>query len=46
MVNHPGRDSRFQEVCFAEVTKDNDDWRKKILPRKHPQDEEPPKVKS
>lgn len=45
VVCYPGSDSRFQGAFFAEVAKGNDDWRKKILPRKHPDDEEPPKVK-
>lgn len=45
VVSYPGSDCRFQGEFFAEVAKDNDDWRKKILPRKHPEDEEQSKVK-
>lgn len=30
-------------VVFCEVPKDNDDWRKKILPRRHPESEAKPK---
>lgn len=44
VVSYAGSDSRFQGEFFTEVAKDNEDWRKKILPRKH-SEEEPPKVK-
>jgi hypothetical protein len=40
VVNFTGTDSQFtNEFFFTEVTKDNDDWRKKILPRRHPEAE-------
>ena len=45
VVCYPGSDSRFQDVFYAEVAKDNDDWRKKILPRKDPDAEKPPRMK-
>ncbi len=41
VVNFTGADCRFAKaVFFAEVPKDKDVWRKEILPRRHPEDEE------
>lgn len=41
VVNFTGSDCRFaNEFFFAEVPKDKNDWRKEILPRTHPGDEE------
>ncbi len=46
VVNRTGSDNPFPDhVFFVEVAKDNDDWRKEILPRRRMEDEEKPKVK-
>lgn len=41
VVNFTGSDCLFpNEFFFSEVSKDNDDWRKKILPRRHSDDDD------